>query len=87
MSDAHNYESFYAVINRWKTVETAARDFGASHAQVRNWKSRDSIPGEWWLAVARAGAARGYQGINLLTLAKIAESQRLRDKGRNHEEG
>lgn len=64
------------VIERWGVAELA-RDLGLPTKNVRRWLDFDSIPAEWFAAVARAAVRRGYHDITVDALARGAEARRL----------
>lgn len=65
-----------AVIERWGVAELA-RDLSLPTKNVRRWLDFGSIPAEWFSAVARAAAGRGYHEVTLDALASGAEARRL----------
>lgn len=64
------------VIERWG-VPQLAKDLGLPAKNVRRWLDFNSIPAEWFAAVARAAACRGYHDITVEALAEGAEARRL----------
>lgn len=44
---------------------------------VRAWGLRDSVPAEWFAAVARVALLRGHPEITVEALAQLAERRRL----------
>jgi hypothetical protein len=68
---------FASVISRWGVAELAA-DLGLPTKNVRRWVDNDSIPAEWFAAVARAADVRGHADITVEKLAMLAEERRLR---------
>jgi hypothetical protein len=65
-----------AIIERW-TVAGLAKDLGIPPKNVRRWLDFDSIPAEWFSAIARAAESRGYHDITVEMLAGVAEARRL----------
>lgn len=64
-----SYASFVDIIELWPNSEVLSRDLieiaegnpkGISGIDVRAWKSRDSIPPQYWRMIITAGADRGY---------------------------
>jgi hypothetical protein len=74
---------FTPIIQRWRSEQDKygifglAADLGLPTKNVREWKNRDSIPADWYAAVARAAVARGFSEITVEHLAGIAEARRL----------
>lgn len=64
------------IINRWG-VSDLAKDLGIPSKNVRRWVDFDSIPAEWFAAMARAAELRGHADITVERLAEIAEARRL----------
>ncbi len=63
--------SFRDVIGLWPSLSAAAQETGASYEQVKKWRERDSIPGQWWLSVVQAAARRQIR-LSVEDLALIA---------------
>ncbi len=72
---------FSPLIERWGVAVLAA-DLGLPTKNVRRWVDLDSIPAEWFAAIARAAAKRGLEGINLEQLAALAEGRRIARRAR-----
>lgn len=68
--------TFSAIIEAWG-IGTLAADLMLPSKNVRRWVDLDSIPAEWFAAVARAAKRRGYHGVTIRALAEIAEARRL----------
>lgn len=64
------------IIQKWGVAELA-KDLGLPAKNVRRWLDFDSIPAEWFAAVARAAVCRGYHQITVDALAQGAEARRL----------
>jgi len=64
--------SFRAIIDRWSTRAELARALGVQAPAVRLWHHRDSIPRDYWMAVARAARSAGFRDITLTLLARAA---------------
>lgn len=58
-----------------RALDLPGDDQGAK--QVRAWIYRDSIPAEWFAAIARVAAKRG-QAVTVESLAVMAENRRCR---------
>lgn len=67
---------FKPLIALW-TVADLAADLGIPQKNVRRWIDNDSIPSDWFSAVVRAAAERGFQDITAERLAEVAEKRRL----------
>jgi hypothetical protein len=52
------FETFRDVIAIWPTPDAMAEDIGHTAFAVRQWKTRDRIPAEWWLRVIAAAKKR-----------------------------
>ncbi len=68
--------TFTAIIEAWG-IGTLAADLMLPSKNVRRWVDMNSIPADWFAAVARAAKRRGYHGITVRALAEIAEARRL----------
>lgn len=64
------------IIARW-TVTELAKDLGIPAKNVRRWVDFDSIPADWFAAIARAAELRGFHDITVEALADVAEARRL----------
>ena len=64
------FTSFREITDIWPTHGELARETGALYEQVRKWRSRGKIPGEWWLPVVRAAHRRGI-AVSLEDLAVL----------------
>lgn len=53
-----------------------AADLGLPVKNVRSWNHSDSIPAEWFAALARAAPGRGMPEITAEHLADLAERRR-----------
>lgn len=67
---------FRELIERWGIVELAT-DLDLPAKNIRRWVDSDSIPAEWFAAVARAAERRGFAEITAETLVDMAERRRL----------
>ena len=47
-------QSFKKIIDFWDSPVAMADEVGARVETVKKWKQRDSIPGDWWLAIAQS---------------------------------
>lgn len=64
------FETFREIIDLWRTRKALADEVGAGHMIVLKWWQRDSIPVEWWAAIAKSKTAR-TAGIEVMTMAEI----------------
>lgn len=75
---------FRPIIALWG-AEDAARnlssDVGLPPKNVRRWVDFDSIPADWFTAVAKAAQRRGFKDVTVERLAQIAEDRRLARSG------
>lgn len=69
--------SFIPIIERFGKTPDFARAVGMSVGAAKQARRRDSIPAEWFSAVARAAASQGLDGIDEALLSEIAEQRRL----------
>jgi len=69
-------ETFRDVIDAWPRQYMLAKDVGRTAANVSLWRTRDNIPPAYWLTVIEAARNRGIAGIDLPTLAAMAEKGR-----------
>lgn len=67
---------FSPLIERWGVAEMAA-DLGLPTKNVRRWVDLDSIPADWFAAIARSARSRGDREITEKHLAALAEQRRL----------
>jgi hypothetical protein len=67
---------FAPLINDWGIAEMAAA-LGLPTKNVRRWVDLDSIPADWFAAIARIAGKHGRGHITEAHLAAIAERRRL----------
>lgn len=67
---------FVPIIDRFGLTELAA-DLGLPTKNVRRWMDSDSVPAEWFAAVARAAKKRGFRDVTVDHLCRVAEQRRL----------
>ena len=67
---------FAPLIEKWGPAELAT-DLGLPTKNVRRWIDNDSIPAEWFAAIARCAADKKLKGIDERTLAALAEARRI----------
>ncbi|WP_167765263.1 MULTISPECIES: carph-isopro domain-containing protein [unclassified Brevundimonas] len=67
---------FIPIIERFGVTDLAEA-IGLPSKNVRRWVDLDSIPAEWFAAVARAARRRGVDGVTVAHLADVAERRRL----------
>jgi len=68
---------FFAPIIERFGIPDLATAVGLPTKNVRRWVDLDSIPAEWFAAVARAAKRRGFRDITVDHLARVAERRRL----------
>ena len=68
--------TFPDVIDKWPTAKELADDIGCGISAVKQWKSRKSIPGEYWLRFELAARRRGIEKVTVFTLSEIADRNR-----------
>lgn len=67
---------FSPIIEAWGIAEMAS-DLGLPTKNVRRWVDLDSIPADWFAAIARKARARGFPQITEKHLAAVAEQRRI----------
>ncbi len=67
---------FKPLIEDWG-VAALATDLELPVKNVRRWCDLDSIPADWFAAVARVAPRRGRRHITVKHLADLAERRRL----------
>lgn len=67
---------FKPLIEDWG-VAKLAEDLGLPTKNVRRWVDLDSIPADWFAAIARAALKRGRPEITEIYLSALAERRRL----------
>jgi hypothetical protein len=68
-------DTFSDIIALWGTATALGRDIGESGVTVRAWRNRDSIPSAKWRNVVRAAQRRGFKGVTVNLLAKLAHER------------
>lgn len=68
--------SFRDVIALWDGPDQMAAEIGAGRWAVHKWRSRNSIPSEWWLPILRTPVAKQH-GLNGDLLAVLAGRERV----------
>ena len=64
-------DSFTALIERWPTITTFAKDIGVVPQQGYNMSRRNSIPADYWTATIIAAGERGIDGVDWEMLAGL----------------
>lgn len=64
--------TYGAIINLWPNAEEFARDLGISGVRARQWRARNGIPAGYWRAIIDAAERRGFEGVSLDALSRIA---------------
>jgi hypothetical protein len=62
------------IIELWPSPTDMAADVGANPEAVRKWRQRNSIPANFWAAVARSAPAK-KAGVTLEAIAMAASSR------------
>jgi len=73
----YEFQTFSEIVACWPSSKMLGEDCETKHATARAWGYRDWINPEWWNRVISAAKKRGYRGINLKTMADIAERKKL----------
>lgn len=68
--------SFRPLIAKWHAKAALAADIGTSQKVVQAWWNRDSIPAQWYPAIARAAERRLIRGVSEKALAAAAARRR-----------
>lgn len=76
---------FKPIIKTWRGADPStddglvqlAADLGLPTKNVRRWADLDSIPADWFSAIARAAAAAGFEGVTEASLSAVAERRRM----------
>jgi len=69
-------ETFRDVIAAWPNLDAIKADTGAEVGAIKQWRNRDNIPGEYWLALEVGAAKRSIPGITMHILGRIALAKR-----------
>ena len=69
-------DSVAAIFEGLGGVTAVAEMLGSPLGTVSAWKSRDSIPAEYWSRLIAAAKARGVDGVSYEALAQIAARRR-----------
>ncbi len=77
MNDTHH--TFADIVGLWPTPAEFAGDLGIAVERARKWASRNSIPGEWFMAVSDAASRRGFKSVSPELLSKIAASRNVQN--------
>lgn len=65
--------SFRQIIDLWgEKPGPLAGDLDLPSKTVWAWRERDSIPAKFWIAVEKAAKDRGYEGVTVDQMARIA---------------
>ena len=73
---SHRDMFFKPLIDRWGALDLA-KALGLPAKNIRSWENSDSIPAEWFNAIARASDDRGFTDITVEALADLSEKRRL----------
>ena len=69
-------KSFSEIVDLWPSFAAMADDIGAKANTVAKWHLRDRISPDCWLAVAEAAERRGYDGVTVDLMARLAAGTR-----------
>lgn len=69
-------ETFKDIIGAWPSLEAMAEDAGTTVGAIKQWRNRDNIPGDYWLALEVGAAKRSIPGVTTRTLAGLALARR-----------
>ena len=73
---ANSYEgamtTFTSIIGLWPHKSEFATDLGVPYERAKAWAGRDSIPGQYFAAVAMAAQKRGHTHVTVQLLSDIA---------------
>jgi hypothetical protein len=73
---------FAAVVALWPSLSELAADLGIAYGVAKQWRRRNSIPADKWLALVAAAERRGFDGITLDLLAGLAQARSAEPEGR-----
>jgi hypothetical protein len=71
-------DSYRDVLAKWGEGELAA-DTRLDAGLVRSWRNRNSIPPDYWPAVAAAAKGRKIRGVSIEFLARLRKPRKRRD--------
>lgn len=69
-------KTFIDVIDAWPSRAEFAGDCGVPYNTAKQWHTRGSIPSSYWFRIVAAAGERGINGVNLTTLARLAQEKR-----------
>ena len=69
-------QSFTEIINAWPHPSKLAEDCGVTPALVAVWKTRDTIPAQYWNWVVTGAARRGIEGVSFEALDRLTRARR-----------
>lgn len=64
--------TFRSIIGLWLHITEFAADLGVPYERAKGWWARDSIPGQYFAAVASAAQRRGQDHVTVQLLSDIA---------------
>ncbi len=64
--------TFGDIIGLWGHKSDFAADLNVPYERAKAWAGRDSIPGQYFAAVAAAAQRRGYNQVTVQLLSDIA---------------
>jgi hypothetical protein len=68
-------QTFAELIERFGGAARMAPEIGVSANVIRQWSSRGSIPGRYWLTIIDAAKRLGIEGVDAAALASIATTK------------
>jgi hypothetical protein len=75
------------IINAYGGYVPVARDCGVPTGTASSWKTRKSIPREYWSALVVGARQAGIDGIDLETLAKTTPKRQARHCDTKYRDG
>lgn len=69
-------QTFRDIIGFWPSLDAMATDAKTTVGAIKQWRNRNSIPGEYWLALEVGAAQRNIPGVTMHTLGAIANRRR-----------
>lgn len=69
--------TFNAIIALWPHKSDFATDLGVPYERAKAWAARDSIPGQYFAAVAAAAQMRGHSHVTVQLLSDVAAKRAI----------
>lgn len=70
---------FADIIKAWPSAAEMAADCGVSEHTPKQWRTRDSIPPEYWLLLCQKAVERGIEGVSPALLTRLAAKRGRHD--------